>query len=133
MIKPMIWLAALAVVILAVGPAVADESLGGQWHGNWTSSANGHTGPLHARIVSEGGNTVVVHFRGRFAKVVPFVYRSQMTVVSVDADGTHLRGSQRLPLFGTFTTSATVRDGQFHAVFQAARDSGEFHMTQVGK
>jgi hypothetical protein len=108
----------------------ADEPLAGQWRGNWTSADNGHTGPLNARI-DQQGNGVVVHFRGRFAKVVPFIYKSRLEVVAVDCNGTHLQGSQRLPLFGTFSTSATVKDGQFYAVFNSAKDSGTFMMTRV--
>jgi hypothetical protein len=123
---------AFALMLLAVGPAFSGEVLSGSWKGTWTSSANGHTGPLNARIDTGNGNTVVVHFRGRFAKIVPFVYRSQLAVVSEDEQGTHLEGSQRLPLFGTFTTQATVKDGQFLATFQSGKDSGEFRMTRTG-
>ena len=115
-----------------LGFAAEPEVLAGSWKGNWTSSANGHTGPLNARIDVGGGDKVVVHFRGRFLKVVPFLYRSQLTVVGTDEMGTHLSGSQKLPLFGTFTTSATVKNGQFHASFQSGKDGGEFHMTRIG-
>lgn len=121
---------ALILLCCLAGAGRAQEPLAGQWRGNWTSSANGHTGPLNARI-DQQGNSMVVHFRGRFAKVVPFLYKSRLEVVGVDQNGTHLQGSQRLPLFGTFTTNATVQNGQFHAVFQSAKDSGTFTMTRV--
>lgn len=123
---------AFAVLVLAGTPAFSGEVLSGSWKGTWTSSANGHTGPLNARIETGNGNTVVVHFRGRFAKIVPFIYRSQLSVVSEDEQGTHLEGSQKLPLFGTFSTRATVKDGQFFATFQSGQDSGEFRMTRTG-
>lgn len=122
---------ALALLASVGSLAVAQEPLAGQWRGNWTSGANGHTGPLNARI-DQSGDSVTVVFRGRFAKVVPFRYKSHLNVVGVDANGTHLQGSQRLPLFGTFTTNATVQNGQFNAVFNSARDSGTFNMTRVG-
>ncbi len=115
-----------------LGWADGTESLAGSWKGTWTSSANGHSGPLNARIQNSGGDKVTVHFRGRFLKVVPFLYRSQLTVVGTDETGTHLSGSQKLPLFGTFTTNATVKNGQFHASFQSGKDGGEFHMTRIG-
>ncbi len=126
------WKRFCALVLLSSLAAVgrAQEPLAGQWRGNWTSSANGHTGPLNARI-DQQGTSVVVHFRGRFAKVVPFLYKSRLEVVGVDQNGSHLQGSQRLPLFGTFTTSATVQNGQFYAVFNSAKDSGTFTMTRV--
>lgn len=125
-------LVAFAVLVLAGSQAFAGEVLSGNWKGTWTSSTNGHTGPLNARIVEGNGKTVVVHFRGRFAKIVPFVYRSQLSVVSEDEQGTHLEGSQKLPFFGTFSTRATVKDGQFLATFQSGQDSGEFRMTRTG-
>ncbi len=115
-----------------LGLAGEPELLSGSWKGKWTSSANGHTGALNARIDNGGGDKVVVHFRGRFLKVVPFLYRSQLTVLGTDEKGTHLSGSQNLPLFGTFTTNATVKNGQFHATFQSGKDGGEFHMTRIG-
>lgn len=121
-----------ALMVLAGGQAFSGEILTGTWKGTWTSSANGHTGPLNARIEAGNGNSVVVHFRGRFAKIVPFIYRSQLSVVSEDEQGTHLEGSQRLPLFGTFSTNATVKDGQFTATFQSGKDTGEFRMTRTG-
>lgn len=126
------WKRFCALVLLSSMAAIgrAQEPLAGQWRGNWTSSANGHTGPLNARI-DQQGTSVVVHFRGRFARVVPFLYKSSLEVVAVDQNGTHLQGSQRLPLFGTFTTSATVKNGQFYAVFNSAKDSGTFTMTRV--
>lgn len=126
------WKRFCALVLLSSMAAIgrAQEPLAGQWRGNWTSSANGHTGPLNARI-DQQGTSVVVHFRGRFARVVPFLYKSRLEVVAVDQNGTHLQGSQRLPLFGTFTTSATVKNGQFYAVFNSAKDSGTFTMTRV--
>ena len=123
---------AFALMLLAVGPAFSGEVLSGTWKGTWTSSANGHTGPLNARIDADNGNSVVVHFRGRFAKIVPFVYRSQLSLVSEDEQGTLLEGTQKLPLFGTFTTRATVKDGQFFATFQSGKDTGEFRMTRTG-
>lgn len=122
----------LGVLAGFCGFASAQEPLAGQWRGNWTSGANGHTGPLNARIDQAGDNVTVV-FRGRFAKVVPFRYKSHLTVVGVDENGTHLYGSQRLPLFGNFNTNATVQNGQFNAVFSSARDSGTFNMTRVGR
>ncbi|MFM8931127.1 MAG: hypothetical protein ACKOS8_04520 [Gemmataceae bacterium] len=126
------WKGFCALLVLCSFSAIgrAQEPLAGQWRGNWTSGANGHTGPLNARIEQQGGS-VVVHFRGRFAKVVPFLYKSRLEVVAVDGNGTHLQGSQRLPLFGTFSTSATVKDGQFYAVFNSAKDNGTFTMTRV--
>ncbi len=126
------WKGFCALLLLCGFSAIgrAQEPLAGQWRGNWTSNANGHTGALNARI-DQQGTSVVVHFRGRFAKVVPFLYKSRLEVVAVDENGTHLQGSQRLPLFGTFSTSATVKNGQFHAVFNSAKDSGTFTMTRV--
>ncbi len=123
---------ALALVVLAGGQAISGEVISGSWKGTWTSSTNGHTGPLNARIDADKGDTVVIHFRGRFARIVPFVYRSQLSIVSEDEQGIHLEGSQKLPFFGTFGTRATVKDGQFQATFQSGKDSGEFRMTRTG-
>ena len=103
------WKGFCALLLLCGFSAIgrAQEPLAGQWRGNWTSNANGHSGALNARIEQQGGS-VVVHFRGRFAKVVPFLYKSRLEVVAVDENGTHLQGSQRLPLFGTFSTIGSM-------------------------
>jgi len=112
--------------IQAAGPVAA-----GSWSGNWVSSANGHKGPLNARMERVGADTVLIHFRGRFAKVIPFAYTARLQVVAESGDRLQLAGSQKLPLFGTFSTQGAIDGNQFHASFQSGRDSGEFHMRRV--
>lgn len=128
-----IGLVAATVFFATVSLQAGQPGPSGNWSGNWVSGANGHKGPLNARVERTSPDTVTVHFRGRFAKIVPFRYTSQLQVISESADRTELAGSQKLPFFGNFSTRATIEGDQLNASFQSARDSGEFHLRKTSR
>jgi hypothetical protein len=120
----------LAVVFALLGPALASaaDPFSGRWVGQW-SSDGGHRGPLRATLTpTPTGYTAT--FAGRFAGVVPFVYRTPLSVVGGSGDAVFLAAERRLPLFGTFRTNAVVTPSAFDATFRSARDSGRFTLTR---
>ncbi len=120
----------LAILLALVLPAVAfaADPNSGRWVGRW-SSDGGHSGPLRANITpTTTGYTAT--FAGRFAVVVPFVYRTPLNVVGASGEVVYLSAERRLPLFGTFRTDAVVTPGTFDATFRSGRDSGRFTLTR---
>lgn len=121
-------LALLFALILPAATFAADP-FSGRWVGQWSSDANGHRGPLRANLTpTTTGYTAT--FTGRFAKVVPFVYRTPLEVVGTSGDAVFLAAERRLPLFGTFRTDAIVTPTSFDATFRSGRDSGRFTLTR---
>ncbi len=103
----------------------AADPLSGRWSGYWQSDANGHRGPLRASV-APSSTGYDVRFSGRFAKVIPFVYRQHLDVVGASGETTFLSATRRIPLFGTFTTDAAVTPTNFDATFRSGKDSGRF-------
>jgi hypothetical protein len=120
---------ALALLLLLPAVTPAADPLAGRWSGYWQSDANGHRGPLRASVTpSPAGYDV--RFSGRFARVIPFVYRQHLDVVGTDGDATLLSATRRIPLFGTFTTDAAVTPTSFDATFRSGKDSGRFVLSR---
>ncbi len=121
----------LAVLFALMLPAItlAADPHAGRWVGRWSSDANGHSGPLRANI-SPTATGYSATFAGRFAGVVPFVYRTPLEVVGTSGDVVYLTAERRLPLFGTFRTDAVVTPGTFDATFRSGKDSGKFTLTR---
>ncbi len=125
--------AALRVVValfgsvLFAGTAFAQPpDLSGRWSGQWVSDKNGHTGPLHARFRQLDQDTYRVIYHGRFAKVIPFRYATNMQVTGQGSDVLILDANRRLPLLGEYRSTATVTPGHFDATFTSGKDSGRF-------
>jgi len=120
--------ATVGALFVAIGTSQA-QSPTGNYRGEWVSMANGHRGPIKATVQQTSPDSVVVRFRGRFAKVIPFAYTSRLAVTSSGPEGTQVAGSQKLPIFGQFSTTGTIQGDRFDARFQSARgDAGEFRM-----
>jgi hypothetical protein len=121
----------LAVVFALALPAVsfAADPVSGRWVGRWSSDANGHSGPLRATL-SPTPSGYSATFAGRFAGVVPFVYRTPLQVVGTSGDVVYLSAERRLPFFGTFRTDAVVSPSSFDATFRSGKDSGRFTLTR---
>ena len=119
----------IAAVLLFPAVGLAADPLSGRWSGYWISDANGHRGPLKA-TVSPSPSGYDVRFTGRFAKVIPFVYRSHLDVVGTSGDTTILAAERRIPLFGTFRTDAAVSPTSFDATFRSGKDSGRFVLSR---
>jgi hypothetical protein len=109
--------------------ATASDPLSGRWTGYWSSDVNGHRGPLRA-TVSPSQSGYDVRFSGRFARVIPFVYRTHLDVVGAVGEATLLSAERRIPLFGTFRTDAAVTPTSFDATFRSRKDGGRFVLTR---
>ena len=117
----------VALTIPALG--IAADPVSGRWVGRWSSDANGHSGPLRASL-SPTATGYTATFAGRFAGVIPFVYRSPLEVVGTNGEVVYLSAERRLPLFGTFRTDAVVSPYSFDATFRSGKDSGRFTMSR---
>jgi hypothetical protein len=136
-------LAAIGGVLLLLVPALsrAEEpliilpagapDLSGDWSGYWISSKNGHHGPLRATFTCVGDNCYRVRFKGRFAKIIPFRYRTTMTITGVGDGVATLVASRRLgPVLGTFAMTAVATPTTFEAEFSSKNDCGRFVLTR---
>lgn len=108
--------------------AAANDGVAGRWQGNWTSAATGHSGPLRASITPLPNGDYRAIFAGRFAKVIPFVYPARLS--SVPGAPGQYTSSQRLPLMGTYSMTASISSHIFHADFRGRKDAGTFRMTR---
>ena len=75
-------------------------------------------------------DTYRVAFRGRFAKVIPFWYTTRLDVVAAGEGVAVLMASQRLPLVGTYRTTATATATDFDATFTSRKDAGRFILSR---
>ena len=123
-------LAPLLLLLVASTAAAQPPDLSGRWSGKWVSETNGHTGPLHARFRQVDEDTYRVAFRGRFAKVVPFWYTTRLDVVEAGDGVVVLAASQRLPLVGTYSTTAAATAANFDAAFTSRKDAGRFILSR---
>jgi hypothetical protein len=105
-----------------------DGEPGGVWRGKWLSQSTGHQGPLGARIRRAGPSHYIAWFYGRFAGVIPFAYRASLEKVPGTAD--LYRSRKRMPLLGTYQTTARISHGRFHADFSGGQDRGVFVMSR---
>jgi hypothetical protein len=119
----------LLVALTLPAASFAADPIAGRWVGQWTSDANGHHGPLRANLTPTASGYTAT-FAGRFAGVVPFVYRTPLNVAGTSGDAVFLVAERRIPLFGTFRTDAVVTPTHFDAAFRSGRDSGRFIMNR---
>jgi hypothetical protein len=122
--------AVIAHFALAAAASAQPPDLSGRWSGYWVSDKTGHTGPLHGRFRQVDASTYRVAYHGRFAKILPFWYRTTMHVAGTGDDVVVLTASQRLGPFGTFSTTATATGTNFDATYSSRSDSGRFTMTR---
>jgi hypothetical protein len=111
----------------AVNPVVEPVDLAGHWSGAWYSYSSSHKGPLFAQFCRMSNGDYQVHFRGRFAAILPFRYSVVLRVVDVEPGLVRLRGQANLGrLFGTFTYEATATNCEFQADYDSCQDRGKF-------
>ncbi len=102
----------------------------GRWKGRWTSGTTGHSGPMRARITASENGTYKAVFAGRFAGVIPFVYRADMIPVQT-WDGTAFVTEKKLPLLGSYRMQSIVPGNSLHANWSAVGDTGQVHMQRI--
>jgi len=94
--------------------------------GEWRSDKSGHRGPMRAKLTptATGYDMLVA---GRFAVVIPFVYRSHLDIAENTPEGPRLVAEKKLPLFGgSFKTSGVLTADGLIADYSAMKDTGKF-------
>ncbi len=105
--------------------------LNGDWCGSWQSCTNGHKGPMRASFCRLCDGNYEVTFSGRFCKLIPFRYKTTLTVTGHSDGVVYLSGSQNLgPLFGTFSYNAWANDCQFVSGYCSKKDQGQFVLSR---
>lgn len=113
-----------------IGSSASGQELSGTWSGAWISGANNHRGRLSATFCQTQPDQVQAKFRGTFAKIIPFRYRTNLNVVHQQAGLTILSGTRRLPLSGEFRYYAEIQDGCFQGQFSSGRNFGCWTLQQ---
>jgi hypothetical protein len=116
-------LLSLALVFCLTATSFAESRV---YRGSWQSQSTGHSGAM--RITPQGDGSYSAVLAGRFAKVIPFVYRSELHPT---ANGTYQSNKQLGPILGEYRMQATINGSYFNAAFQAAGDQGSFTMKRV--
>lgn len=113
--------AAFAAIIASCSLSSAQEPAG-RWAGRWSTykeDGRGHQGTVRANLKSNGDGTYQGTFAGRFAVVVPYVYRA--TVVQ---DGDMLYSNKRLGPFGSYQMQLQHDPGSLSGGWTTGKDSG---------
>lgn len=122
------WLLRFFVVgsILVTITTQPERSFGqepaGRWAGRWTTyseNGRGHQGTIRANLRPNGDGTYQATFAGRFAVVIPYVYRA--TVVQ---ENDMLYSSKRLGPFGQYEMQLQHSPGSLSGEWAAGKESG---------
>lgn len=106
-------------------------NLSGPWHGYWISCVNRHTGPMNANFCLRCDGHYDVTFNGRFWKLIPFHYKTTLTVTGYENGKVYLSGSHFLgPVLGSFSYNAWSDGCQFVSSYCARKDNGQFVMSR---
>ena len=124
------FLLSFAILASLSLPTFAGEPTG-RWKGRWSSSSTGHSGPMRARITPTESGTYNAVFAGRFAGVIPFVYRAEM-VPTQSWNGTVYVTEKKLPLLGSYRMQSIVPGSSLNANWSAVGDTGQVHMHRIG-
>ena len=106
----------------------AGELDGGGWSGKWLDTNKGHEGPLHARFQEDCAGNYRVVFTGKFAKVIPFRFKTTLNVVGHDGDKIVMAGESRIAFFYRFSYNAVADANSFTAQYHSKRWTGEFNL-----
>jgi len=93
------------------------------WGGRWESPSKGHSGSIHMRLRPLDENHYQGLFYGRFAVVVPYVYRAPVTRV-----GQTLYSEKRLGPLGSYRMVLQQNPGQISGNWSAGSLSGPISM-----
>jgi hypothetical protein len=127
------WPLPLVVMLILLGQGVAQgQSPVGVWKGRWQSQSTGHSGPMRATIRATGPGQYEARWVGRFADVIPFVYRSRLTeVVSPDGQVTLHSRKQLGPLMGSYEMTSRFIGSSMDSQFQTRQDQGTVRMQRI--
>jgi hypothetical protein len=85
---------------------------------------------MRARVTPSGNGTYNAIFAGRFAGVIPFVYRAELQPMQT-WDGTVYVTEKKLPLLGSYRMNSIVPGNTFNANWSAAGDTGQVEMRRL--
>jgi hypothetical protein len=127
------WQLPLVLTLFLLGQGIAEaQSPAGVWKGRWQSQSTGHSGPMRATIRQTGPGQYEARWVGRFAAVIPFVYRSQLTeVASPDGQLTLYSRKQLGPLMGSYEMTSSFLGSSMDSQFQTRQDRGTVRMRRV--
>jgi hypothetical protein len=121
----------LVLGLLMSAPAAAfAQDLTGCWHGTWNDCKSGHSGPLRAMVSKCDDRHYHAVFTGRFFKVIPFRFETDLEVTGQADDKVLLSGESRLGMFGTFRYSAVATSANFTANYSSRRYEGQFLLSR---
>lgn len=118
--------ALMATSALVGGARAHASNPSGVWRGQWSSQTSGHRGALGVKIRQAGPDHYQATFYGRFAVVIPFVYRTTLDRIPGTTDMYY--SAKRMPLLGTYETTAHITGNHFRADFVGRKDRGVFEM-----
>lgn len=105
--------------------AVSEYSAGrtkspeGPWEGTWTTTTNGHTGPLRCIVSEDKKNPGHYDFKYRASWQKIFSGTFKVNYAARRSGSTTLvNGTEDLGLFGKFQHDATIRPGSFKSVYR---------------
>jgi hypothetical protein len=120
----------LTIMLFTANAVRAGELDGGGWCGKWTATNKGHEGPLQAKFQEIDACHYRVVFTGKFAKVVPFRFKTTLNVVGHDGDKVILAGEARVAVFGKFSYHAVADAHNFNATYDSRGWQGEFNLSR---
>ena len=121
---------AIAIISSLCSSSIAGDPAG-RWKGRWSSDSTGHSGPMRANIRASDHGTYNAVFAGRFAGVIPFVYRAEMVPIHT-WNGTAYVTEKKLPLLGTYRMQSIVPGSSIQATWSAVGDTGQVQMHRTG-
>jgi len=131
--QTLFWQLLLVVTLFLLDQRIAEaQSPAGVWKGRWQSQSTGHSGPMRATIRQTGPGQYEARWVGRFAAVIPFVYRSQLTeVASPDGQMTLYSRKQLGPLMGSYEMTSRIFGSSMDSQFQTRQDRGSVRMRRI--
>lgn len=133
--------AILAILIVSIGPAVAAQAgttlpvpnlpgpnLSGKWVGTWDQPASGqqrrdHRGSLRVRLRHVGPGQYRGIFAGRFAVVIPYLYRADVTQY-----GHTVSSTRRLGPLGNYSMRLSVSGNSMRGGWSAMGHRGNIQL-----
>lgn len=109
-------------------PASAAD-LSGRWKGRWTSAPSAghsrqHSGSLRVRLKNQGGGHYQGIFAGRFAVVIPYIYRADVYQV-----GNSLISTKRLGPLGEYQMHlVSPKPGSLQGGWSAMGEAGSIKL-----
>ncbi len=121
-----VGLFAVAVCILQWNQLAIGGDSSGRWKGSWTAAARpgrpAHGGTLNVRLRPGPDNSYRGVFSGRFAVVIPYVYRAKVYAVPGG-----LYSSKRLGPFGQYNMFLRPQSGRLDGSWSASMRNGSVH------